>query len=273
MLHRKYGIKNFWHLTAVWFALWIGSGLVAVRIGFIVIDIRRNKPVEPSAYVLTVISVAIYLFIVWVWRKATFRRNDFIKLAESTGVKFTRTSFYDTPGEVIVPYRFADGFLDDIYVVARMDVPWFAFSPFPRDVPPGGRDYSKPDYMKEESIVALFSLVNGPFNINAILKIEGDKRDIPVTGCPEIDKVLKENLAIATYFHAKLIFNTDCLELSIIGGSWEGRNFGEKIMMGFILFNKLNNELKSKYPVMNWTNRQVKWSRKDELFYLQPKGE
>ena len=125
--------------------------------------------------------------------------------------------------------------------------------------------------MKEEGCIALFSLIEGPYNINDEIKIDGVNRNIPTTGCIEIDKVLQDTLATETYFHARLQFNKDCLALSIIGGSWEGRRFSEKIKIGFKLYQKIDATLKLKYPVSDWNKWKVSWHYAGQSFYLEPK--
>ena len=246
----------------------MGTGLVILFLGFALIDISRNMPLDRHIPTTT-ISLALYLFAVWFWRKATFRRIDFVNVGKSLGVKFIRKMFYYW---IFETHRYADGFLDDIYVVARLDFPFWSFSFFPRDEPPGGRDYSKPDYMKEEAKVALFSLIKGQSDINAAIRIENGKRNIPIMGNAGIDKILSDSLRDVDYFHARLIANKDCLQMTLIGGSWEGRRFGEKILKGVEIFQKIDAELKAKYPAGDWKDWQVKWNRKEEEFYLEAKG-
>ena len=103
------------------------------------------------------------------------------------------------------------------------------------------------EYLDEESRIELFSLINGPFNIDVKIKIEGDERDVPTTDCPEIDRILRTSLSDVKHFYARLIFNKDCLRMTIIGGSWEGERFRQKIIKGFEIFQAINNELKKKY--------------------------
>lgn len=291
MLPKKLYVKNPLYLAAIWFILLFGTGLIIFAYAAIDemldyklsnLDPSKRQKTEPIEYVIESALVVAYFAAVTFWRKATFRRKDFIRLAESAGMKFIRKGFHYSPIEVLDVYSFADGFLNNIYVVAKMDIPFFAFSPHPRvsmwksPIKDGAIKTNTggwtPDYMKEESRIELFSLISGPFNIDAEVKIENSKIEIPATGCAEIDSIVKEFFRSTNYFHAKLLFNTDCLRMTIIGGSWEGARFEEKIQKGFEIFQKLNDRLKTKYPVRDWKDWQVKWNKKDEIFYLEPGG-
>lgn len=292
---KKYSIKNLWYLAAMWLLLWVGT-LSTIYFFVIVVNdisgdrllyINKRQPTEPYEYVIMAALIAAYALAVWFWRKATFRRKDFVALGESLGVKFNRKCFHYLPYGFIETYRCADGYLDDIYIVARIDFPLWAFSPgwdFPSkddvEIPRAKsknywtrtRTYSIPYFMKEESRVELFSLISGPFDMDVTIKIEDRKRNIPATDSIEIDEIISNALKDVEYFHARLMINKECLRMTLIGGSWEGRRFGEKILKGFEIFQKLNHELKVKYPVGDWKDWQVKWNKKEEEFYLEAKG-
>lgn len=278
MLSKKYAIKNLSYLVLMWFILAFGHGIAALAFIIILIQtegLRSFSGFHDYIFVGTIYS--IYFPVLFLWRKSTFRRADIIKLAKGLGVKFTNTIYYYSPLDIIGVYSFARGFLDNINVVAKMDLPFFAYAPFKRIsgikngrfVMSGG---DGPEYMKQESRIELFSLISGPFDIDVTIKIEDRKRNIPATGSAEIDGIISNALKDVEYFHARLMINKECLRMTLIGGSWEGRRFGEKILKGFEIFQKLNHELKVKYPVGDWKDWQVKWNKKEEEFYLEAKG-
>ena len=248
------------------------------------VAIDRRQTTELYEYMAMAAIIVAYVLAIWFWRKATFRRKDFVVLGESIGVKFNRKRFYYPPYGFIETYRCADGFLDDIYVVARIDFPFWAFSlgwDFPskddNEVPRSKsknywtrtRTYSMPYFMKEEARVELFSLISSPFDIDITIKIKDHKRNIPATDSTEINEIISNALKDVEYFHARLIINKECLRMTLIGGSWEGRRFGGKILTEFEIFNRLNAALKDKYPVDEWKYWQVKWHGKEEEFYLE----
>mgnify|MGYP001617652680 FL=1 len=293
---KKYSIKNLWYMAAMWLLLWLGT-LSTIYFFVIVVNdisgdrllyINKRQPTEPYEYVIMAAIVAAYALAVWFWRKATFRRKDFVALGERIGVKFNRKRFHYPPYGFIETYRCADGFLGDIYIVARIDFPLWAFVPgwdFPSnkddvEIPRSKsknywtrtRNYSIPYFMKEEARVELFSLISAPFDMDVTIKIEDRKRNIPATGGTEFDEIISNALKYVEYFHARLMLTNECLRMTLIGGSWEGRRFGEKILKGFEIFQTLNSELKGKYQVGDWKDWQVKWNKKEEEFYLEPKG-
>ncbi len=292
MLLKKMHVRNMWYLSLMWFVLIFGFGAVFILFAFTLnqildyrlmfIDPSRRYVMQPYEYLIAAAIVITYFIVLIIWRKSTFRRKDFVRLAESRGAKFIRKRFRYAPIDIIDVYAYADGLWDDAYVVARIDMPFFAYAPFPRISPHKPMENGRvvvssggwrPYFMKEESRVEIFSLINGSFNIDVTIEIDDEKRDIPTTGNAEMDGILIDALRDVNYFHARLIFNKDCLRLSIIGGSWEGREFGEKIINGWELFQKLDRNLRSKYPVMDWKKWQIKWNRKEEVFYLQPKND
>ena len=277
MLSKKYAIGNLRYLVLMWFMLVFGFGFPSILFISLLKAVTGEIPLPNlrDPIIFGLISI-IYFALQFIWRKSTFRRGDFLALGKKMGVKFTNTLYYFSPLDIIGVYSFARGFLDNISVVAKIDFPFFAYAPFKRIS--GFRDGrvvlsggDTPDYMLTESRVELFSLINGPFDIDMTIKIGDVKRDVP-TSISEIDSILNNTLKDVDYFHARLIFNTDCLRMSIIGGSWEGRRFGEKILTGFEVFRRLNSALKVKYPLGDWKDWQVKLNRKDEEFYLEPTG-
>jgi len=272
---KKITINNPSHMMVLWVVLAIEHP-VAIYDAYLtmleMLGLRSATRFED--YSVTAILISIYITTLLIWKMATFTRSNFISLTESLGVKFRNKHYYYSLVEVIGVYSFARGFWDNIYIAAKIDVPFFAFAGHRRvkigklkdEVVMTGGD--TPDYMKEESRIELFSLIEGPYDIDVSIKIEGGKGEIPVTGCQEIDELLKEHLAGVTYYNAKLLFDKTCLRLAIIGGSWEGRRFGEKIQKSFEMFKQLDNVLKIKYPIASWDKYQVKWNRSEEVFYL-----
>lgn len=83
--------------------------------------------------------------------------------------------------------------------------------------------------------------------------------------------MLSTSLNDIKHFYARLIFNKDCLRMTIIGGSSEGERFKQKIIKGFEIFQAMNNELKKKYSTGSWENWDVKWDKKGDFFYLTAK--
>jgi hypothetical protein len=218
-----------------------------------------------------------------VWRKATFTKKDFIRVAKKEGIQINRKEFYYSLIELFGEHSYADGFLGEIYAVARLDIPFITFWPtlrvrprkskeglyLPPDASPGTT--LEPKYMTQESEVELFSLISGPFNVNTEIKILDEIGEIPSTGCLEIDTILKSTLLGTSHFHAKLSFNSQWLRMIIIGGSWEGLRFENKIENGIAIFRQLDSALRNRYPTAVWNNCQVKWNLKDEQFYLEQK--
>lgn len=286
-LHSKYAVKSLWCIAAIWLILILGANTLIIPISILnkIVNYRliylspaKRQVTEPFEYVAMAAILVSYFLVIWFWRKATFRRKDFIQLGKKIGVNFSRKNFCYPPNGFFAPYRYADGFLQGIYVIARMDSPfwafmpgWFEDSPYKKDgqiIPSTKVKTSKlPDYMKEEAKIALFSLVKGDNEIDVTIKIDGLKRQIPVTGILDIDSVLNETLRDEEYFHARLRFNQDCLAISIIGGSWEGGRFGDKIVKGVDIFRKLDSLLKKKYPLGSWQNWEAIWQDK---FFLIP---
>lgn len=278
MLSNKYAIKNLSYLVLLWFILAFGHISAALFFIIILIQIVGLRPFSGyQDYIFIGTIYLVYFAVLFIWRKSTFRREDFIKIAGNLGVKFTDKIYYFSPLDIIGVYSFARGLWDNIRIVAKMDLPFFAYAPYrrisgiknSRVVMSGGNG---PEYMKEESRIELFSLIRGSADIDISIKIEDGKLDIPVTGLREIDNTLSKALKDVAYFHARLIFNKDCLRMVIIGGSWEGLRFGEKIVKGFEIFKEVDNELKSTYPVSDWKDWQVKWNRKEEEFFIESKG-
>jgi hypothetical protein len=233
---------------------------------------RTAKPVQE--HIFSISFFTIYISVFTIWKMATFRRSNMIKLLERMGVKFINKTYFYSFIDVFGVYSFTRAYWNDIFVAAKMDIPFFAYAGHRRvklAKLKGSIEYSggdTPDYMKEESSVDLFSLIQGPYDVNVSIKLDDGKRNIPVTDVSEIDVVLKTHLKDVQQFNARLIFNKDCLRMSIIGGSWEGKRFGEKIQKGFEMFKLMSDALKTRYPVASWSKYQVKWNRAEETFYL-----
>jgi hypothetical protein len=283
------------YLVVMWYILFFVSIMtITLPIAFIknIYRFHRHSGID---LIVDAVSTVLILFIAWVlWRKATFAKKDFIKLAYDLGVRFIKKRTKISP-RYFGKYRFAYGWIDDIHVAAIILSPFFSYFPGETSL---GIDLSKREdvsavsgtprsnqtswekfqaYMfagrkggpgRQESQVELFSLIKGPYSIDVIVKCEDGKDESPVTGCPEIDEAIKNHLSGAAYFNARLIFNKDCLRMTIIGGSWEGKRFGDKIQNSFEMFKQMNAALKTKYPVASWDKYQVKWNRSEETFYL-----
>ncbi len=293
LLKKKYNRPSY--LVVLWYVLFFASTMTMILlIAFIKNIYRFHRHSEIDLMVSEAISILV-LFISWIlWRKATFAKKDFTEFAYELGVRFIKkrtkisVRYYGK-------YRFAYGWLDDIHVAALILSPFLSYSPgeaspdmaLPKreeaSIASGTPRSNQTSWEKfqaymfggrkggpggQESQVELFSLIKGPYAIDVALKCEGDKDEIPVTGCPEIDAVLKKKLEDVQHFNARLIFNKDCLRMIIIGGSWEGRRFGEKIQKGFEMFMQMNDALKAKYPVAPWDKYQVEWNRTEETFNL-----
>lgn len=230
---------------------------------------RSFQPDELRQYIeFAIVALILFLAAFTVWKRITFTRKDFIKTAEEIGVKFIRKRFYYTWLDFIDTSRFADGFLDDIYVVALMDFPFAGFYYYDA---PSGKGYRAFDYIKEKSRILMCFLVSGLPNIDMTIKINDVMRDVPHTGVSEIDDILTDALKNIKYFHAKLVANNESLQMTVIGGSWEGRRFGEKIVTGLEIFKRLNDELKAQYLAGDWKDWQIKWNEKRGEFYLESK--
>ena len=245
----------------------------------------KTQPISNETTIIFIGIFLLFIIVQTIWRKATFTKKDFVELMKSFNLKKIKRPFYH-PFWISLsdPHRYSEGFVDGIYVVARIDMPSIAYSPTKRisaDNPDQSSDKSKKgnsmrvnstgEYMEEESRIELFSLINGTFNIDVKIKIENDEREIPTTDCPEIDTILRASLNDAKHFYARLIFDKTCLRMTIIGGSWQGEKFRQKILKGFEIFQAINNALKKKYSVGNWDLWDVKWDKKGNFFYLAPK--
>ncbi len=297
MLRNKIYIRPSF-LVALWYVLFFVSIMImTLPITFFKNIYRFHR--HPGTYLMVdAVSSVLILFIGWIlWRKATFAKKDLVELAYDLGVRFikkrTKISL-----RYYGKYRFAYGWLDDIHVTALILSPFFSYFPGEGST---GLAFSKQQdssvasesairnrtrwekfqaYMfsgrkggpsGQESHAELFALIKGPYNIDAVIELEEGKGKIPATGCPEIDEALKKHLSGAPYFNARLIFNKDCLRMAIIGGSWEGKRFGDKIQKGFEMFKQMHDALKTKYPAEPWDKYQVKWNRSEETFYLAGK--
>ena len=253
----------------------------------------------------------LFIITIWMfWNKATFLQRDFIKLTKNIGIRFIKWKFFPRRYDDF-SHIYSYGLLKDIRIATIIDSPSssvstiiYASSSMERyeklesqlfhsfqnetttpemnkdntPLQPSGAfkriEWGKAlgmEYLYEESRIELFSLINGPFNIDIKIKIENDEKDVPATDCPEIDKILRASLSDVKHFYARLIFNKDCLRMTIIGGSWEGERFRQKIIKGFEMFQAMNNELKKKYTVGSWDSWDVKWDKKGYFFYLAPK--
>ena len=249
---------------------------IAIGLSFTALSELLGKRFDWSleGHIVDIIFFATYFPALTVWNMATFRRRNMIKLAEKMGVKFINKLYYYSLIEILGVYSFARGYWDHIYIAAKMDIPFFAYAGHKRvklsklkgDIEYSGGD--TPDYMREESRIDLYSLIKGPYNIDVAIKLEDGKVESPLTGCPEIDESIKKHLAGVQHFNARLVFNKDCLRMAIIGGSWEGKRFGNKIQKGFEMFKQIDDALMIKYPVASWDKYQVKWNKSEESFYL-----
>jgi|YelNatPaOPRAMG01_1025707.scaffolds.fasta_scaffold47690_3 hypothetical protein len=288
MLHKKYTIKRVYFIFLeyiVYFFIGIMLCLFAGPHGPLtdIFDFKRITKVMFINDFLPFIAVILLFIPFWVvFRRSIFIRSDFIKVAESLNIKFIKKRLRYS---LFAPYRFANGFLDNIYIVGGFDTPVIDVSPSTghtsiyklREL--SGKDRliallggGKKVPLEEQSIVELFSLIEGKtFNIDVKIRIGAGECEIPVTNCEEIDTVLTESLSKTDHFNARLVFNQQCLRMTIIGGSCEGGRFEQKIIKGFEIFQKINEALKKKYPVKSWKDWEVKWDKANEVFYLAQK--
>ncbi len=253
----------------------------------------------------------LFIITIWMfWNKATFSQRDFIKLTKYIGIRFIKWKFFPRWYDDL-SHIYSYGLLEDIHIATIIDSPSSSvstiiygsssmerykklesqlFHSFQNEtttpeinkentpLQPSGAfksiEWGKVlgmAYLYEESRIELFSLIKGPCNVDVKIKIEDDEKDVPATDCPEIDKILRASLSDVKHFYARLIFNKDCLRMTIIGGSWEGEKFRQKILKGFEIFQAMNNELRKKYTVGSWDSWDVKWDKKGNFFYLAPK--
>ncbi|MCL4479370.1 MAG: hypothetical protein M1381_09780 [Deltaproteobacteria bacterium] len=284
MYPKKYSLRRI-YLILLWYELFILSILVIGMFIIMPVEILIKKhPIWNDNTILFIEIFLLFVIALTIWRKATFTKKDFVEFIKSFNFKNIKRPFYRSFWSWNDAHRYSEGFIDGIYIVARIDMPHLAYSPSHQIVVDRAdqsnnkskvKDSRRIDYtgkyMDEESRIELFSLIKGPFNVDVKIKIEDDERDVPTTDCPEIDKAIRTLLSDVKYFYARLIFNKDCLRMTIIGGSWEGERFRQKIIKGFEIFQAMNNELRKKYTVGSWDNWDVRWDKKGNFFYLAPK--
>jgi hypothetical protein len=282
-------------LVALWLLLFFVSTTAILTTLILLAEIFQVKRYpEFGLWSIELILVLIFIASWILWRKATFSKKDFVKFARDHGIRLINKKTGISP-RFYGKYRFAYGELNDIRVAAIVLSPFFSYFPgnasidfviptqqeVPASLTSSRRNQTswekfqsymfsgkKGGPMGQESEVVLYSLINGPYDIDVELKFEDGKGEIPMTNCPEIDAALKKHLAGISYYNARLIFNKNCLRMTIIGDSWEGRRFAEKIRKGFGMFQQMNNALETKYFVASWDKYQVKWNRSEEAFYL-----
>lgn len=286
MQHEKYSIKAG-YLVLLWFGLMFGVTIALMLLLILPIHIFVFK--RSLQYGESIFAIGIFLLCiaVWkIWRISTFTRRDFIKIAESMGITRIRKKFYYSIWDYGSVYSFSDGYINDIYFVARIDSPFFAYAPSPRIsleklIKSPDKYKSKmatfmvggytPKYMEEESRVEIFSLICAPLNFDVKIRIEAGKCEIQKTGSGEIDELLVEFLKNIDHFNARLSFYKDCLRMSIIGGSWQGEKFKRKILKGFEVFQRIHSELKKKYPAKSWDDWQIRWDAVEGRFCMDSK--
>jgi hypothetical protein len=268
-------------LVLLWVGMLFGTGIVFFLL-YVLLTNYMDINIHNWSYGDSKIAIPIflaYILVAWFWNNATYRRSDFIRETESMGVRITKRLFYPSLMNIVGVYSFSCGYLDNIYLVAKLDLPFFAYAPFPRISAEKSIRHKEvitdgqwvPGYIMTESQIELYSLIDGLQDSEIEIIIDKEKKIIPDTALLQVNSILKTSLKNIEEFHAKLILSKGYMKMNIIGGSWLGVRFGERIKIGIELFKRLNDELKIKYPVNSWDDYEVKWDKKNGTFYIQKK--
>ena len=242
----------------------------------VIIYIYIDTEWDTTIAIFLLIALIVYIPTLLIWRRVTFTRSDFIETVKTKGVRILKRLYYPGTADIFGVYSFAYGYWDNIFIVGKFDIPTFSFSPAPRIAISRSNTVYKvggysPEYMKRESQIELFSLIHGPFDININIQIDENMKKIPETKIKEIDSILKDSFENVDDFYARLIFNDECLRMTVTGGSWLGDRFKKRIVKGLEVYKKISDTLNNQYPVKSWDEWEVKWNREDEQFYLQQK--
>ncbi len=260
-----------------------------------------GRPVQLSHMAAMTAFVLVFIATRLVWRTATFSGTDFAGLARRQGVTLIEKRL-GAPIQYFGKLRFLYGRMGDTRVVAKIAFPFFGYFPGhgsrrddgfsveqeSRDrglgagsiqrsrnlwkeiqsrIPRGG-----PGPGCKESRVDFFSPRTCGQDLHIAVRIDAVNKIIPSTNIAEVDDLLQQELSGADNFHARLTLDQQALHLTILGGSWEGRVFEQRILRGFDLFRKLDEILKRTCPGKDWSNRELNWDWSKGDFILEETG-
>lgn len=268
MFHKKLGFGIYlmaivWCLSFLFFIFLFGG----LSVSILQIVMEEGRTFETGYLDVIYWPLLFYSICFFLWFKNIFRRTDFIRLAKNEGVKLLK----GVPYIVVVLTSWARsivrGHLDGIYVIAKLQ------GGFALPVGLGYYTSLTADVLDKTDQVGFAFLLSSPINGDVEIHIEGEKRQLPQTGLPEIDEILQDALKDVNDFRATLAFNREYICLTIIGGVWFGKRFQERIIKGFEIAKKMNETLKGKYQYKGWNDYDMKWDFTKNAFVLVEKME
>jgi hypothetical protein len=261
-ISKKFSLYYF-ALAGMWGIYLLSLGTAAI--GIVLESTIYLSTSEKADMKLVGLLIMIFLLVLAFWRKCTFNKNDFIRIAKKEGIELRSNSLWIRLLTEWISATFK-GALGGILVGAKITGPFMV---------PFGFDYSQsitPDTLYRTDFVELLSPFDIRREITVEIKIGKKEKIIAHTGIQEADAVIDESLYDTKDFHTILSLSSQGLKSTILGSSWLGGRFQARIAKGISMHKKMHEELKKKYTLLDIDAYDLKLNEKGAAFNLLRKN-
>jgi len=242
MRHRKLTL-NKGLLVILWVSLFFGAPvLVGLILKIVTYASLWGELIKQNLFIPSVIYILLYIAAYFIWRRSTFRRSDFISFCHEKGASEIRI-INRLKGHEYFMYSAMTCRIDDFYCACVVDHPFFIFTTPSAKYIDGVFQLAKTpktlDDLGKVSTVDFMARVNTSVDVDIWIKPDSHFDSESTGAGNEIESLLKEQLKEAKDLYAHLTVKDNVLRLSVIGGSWLGGSFIERINDGFSFVVKL----------------------------------